>query len=61
MLNGDVYELSGMMSGGAAPSGSGVRVRVQELRAAEERVQDAWRTLEVFEREEAKGRSAREV
>jgi len=61
MLNGDVYEPSGTMSGGAAPSGSGVLVRVQELRAAEERVQDAWRTLEAFEREEAKGRSAREA
>ncbi len=61
MLNGDVYEPNGTMSGGAAPSGSGVLVRVQELRAAEERVQDAWRTLEAFEREEAKGRSAREA
>jgi chromosome segregation ATPase len=37
-LEGDVYELSRMMSSGAAPSGSGILVRVQELHAAEERV-----------------------
>jgi len=61
MLNGDMYEPSRTMSGRAAPSGSGVRVRVQELHAAEEWVQDAWRMLEAFEREEAKGRSAREA
>ena len=60
-LDGDVYEPSGTMSGGAAPSGSGVLVRAQELRAAEERVQDARRTFEALEREEAKGRAAREA
>jgi structural maintenance of chromosome 2 len=60
-LDGDVYEPSGTMSGGAAPSGSGVLVRAQELRAAEERVANARKTLETLEREEAKGRSAREA
>jgi len=49
------------MSGGAAPSGSGVLVRAQELRAAEEHVEDVRRTLEVLECEEAKGRSVREA
>ena len=60
-LDGDVYEPSGTMSGGAAPSGSGVLVRAQELRAAEERVDGARRTLEALEREEAKGRGARDA
>jgi structural maintenance of chromosome 2 len=40
-LDGDVYELSGTMSSGAAPSGSGVLVHAQELRTAEERVDGA--------------------
>ena len=44
-LDGDVYESSGTMSGGAARSGSGVLERAQELRAAEERVEDMRRTL----------------
>ena len=60
-LDGDVYEPSGTMSGGAAPSGYDVLVRAQELRAAEVRVADVRRTLEALEREEAKGRSAREA
>ena len=60
-LDGDVYEPSGTMSGGAAPSGSAVLARTQELRAAEERVADARRTLEALEHEEAKRRSARET
>jgi structural maintenance of chromosome 2 len=33
-LDGDVYEPGGTMSGGAAPSGSGVLMRAQELRAS---------------------------
>ena len=59
-LEGDVYEPSGMMSGGAAPSGSGILVRAQELRGAEERVAAARRTLAELEREEASRRAARD-
>ena len=54
MLNGDVYKPSGTMSGSVAPSGSGVLVRAQELRAAEEHVKGAWGTFEALSREEAK-------
>ena len=61
MLDGDVYEPSETMSGGAAPGGSGVLVRVQNLRSPEERVEDARRALEALEREEANGRAAREA
>jgi structural maintenance of chromosome 2 len=60
-LDGDVYEPSGTMSGGAAPSGSGILVRAQELRAAEERVAEARRTLGARESEEAAGRAARDA
>ena len=58
-LDGDVYEPSGTMSGGAAPSRSGVLVRAQELRGAEEQVANARRSLEALECEEPKGWSAR--
>ena len=59
-LDGDVYEPSGSMSGGAAPSGSGILVRAQEVRAAEERAAAARRTLATLEREEATRRAARD-
>jgi len=55
-LDGDVYDPSGTMSGGAAPSGSGVLVRAQELRA----VAAARRTLAELEREEVARRAARD-
>jgi structural maintenance of chromosome 2 len=53
----DMYELSGMMSGGTGPSGSGMLVRVQELRVGEY-VTEAWRRLGAREREEVAGRDA---
>ncbi|KAH9009648.1 condensin subunit, partial [Lactarius pseudohatsudake] len=43
------------------PSGSGVLVRAQELRAAEERVAQARGTLEALEREEAAARPGRDA
>ena len=49
MLDGDVYDPSGTMSGGAAPSGSGVLVHVQELCAVEECIAAAWRMLAELE------------
>jgi hypothetical protein len=59
-LDGDVYDPSGTMSGGAAPSGSGILARAQELRAVEERVAAARRTLGELEREEVARRAARD-
>jgi len=59
-LEGDVYEPSGTMSGGAAPSGSGILARAQELRVAEERVAAARRALAALEREEVARRAARD-
>ncbi|KAK8853473.1 hypothetical protein IAR55_004180 [Kwoniella newhampshirensis] len=37
-LEGDVYDPSGMLSGGAAPSSNGILVKVQELRAIEKQI-----------------------
>jgi structural maintenance of chromosome 2 len=59
-LDGDVYDPSGMLSGGSAPSGSGVLVKVQELLEVEGRLREAKKTLEDLEKEEQKGRKGRE-
>ncbi|TIA91937.1 hypothetical protein E3P99_00871 [Wallemia hederae] len=40
-LKGDVYDPSGVLSGGSAPSGSGVLVRAQTLRDANIKLRDA--------------------
>lgn len=50
-LEGDVYDPSGTLSGGAAPSGSGVLVKVQELRSIEKQITEHKRVLEDVSRE----------
>jgi hypothetical protein len=60
-LEGDVDEPSGTMSSGSAAGGSCVPVRAQELRAAEDRVEDIRRVLEALERAEARRHVAREA
>ena len=59
-LDGDVYDPSGTLSGGAAPSGSGVLVRVQELLDAERKLGQAQGRLQALERDEQKTRQVRE-
>lgn len=59
-LDGDVYDPSGTLSGGSAPSSSGTLVRVQELLGAEKKVADASRKLEQLETAEERGRDGRE-
>ncbi|KAI6127030.1 condensin complex subunit SMC2 [Pisolithus sp. B1] len=59
-LAGDVYDPSGTLSGGAAPSGSGVLARVQELLEAERRLGEAQGRLRELERGEEAGRGIRE-
>jgi structural maintenance of chromosome 2 len=59
-LDGDVYDPSGTLSGGAAPTGSGILVRVQELLDAERKLGQAQGRLEALEREEQKTRGKRE-
>lgn len=59
-LDGDIYDPSGTLSGGSAPSSSGVLVKVQELLEAERRLGEARGRLEMLEREEERGRVERE-
>ena len=59
-LDGDVYDPSGTLSGGSAPSGSGVLVQVQELIEAEGNLTQARETLTKLERESARSQGARE-
>lgn len=39
-LEGDVYDPSGTLSGGAAPNSSGILIKVQELRAIEKEIHE---------------------
>ncbi|KIJ53254.1 hypothetical protein M422DRAFT_222637 [Sphaerobolus stellatus SS14] len=59
-LDGDVYDPSGTLSGGSAPSSSGILIRVQELKDAEEALEEAKLVLAKFEKEEEKTSSVRE-
>lgn len=59
-LQGDVYDPSGTLSGGSAPSGSGVLIQVQDLLNAESRLNEANRNLQALEVEEGRSRKDRE-
>lgn len=59
-LDGDVYDPSGTLSGGAAPSGNGVLVRVQELLDAERKLNEARDRLQTLEQAEARSRGEKE-
>lgn len=50
-LEGDVYDPSGTLSGGAAPSGSGVLVKVQELRGIQKQIAEHKKILDEVSRE----------
>jgi structural maintenance of chromosome 2 len=60
-LNGDLYDPSGTLSGGAAPSGSGTLLRVQELLEADRRLGEAQSHLRDLERAEAANQEKREL
>lgn len=59
-LDGDVYDPSGTLSGGSAPSGSGLLIKVQEIQEEEGRLREARGRLERLEREAEQGRGRRE-
>ena len=59
-LNGDIYDPSGTLSGGAAPNGSGLLVKVQALLEAEGNLQQAMQRLAQLEREEQQAGDKRE-
>ena len=50
-LEGDVYDPSGTLSGGAAPSSGGVLVKVQELKALESKIAEHKKILEDVSKE----------
>lgn len=60
-LDGDVYDPSGMLSGGSAPSSTGTLVKIQELLEAERKLSEARRRLEELENAEAKGKAGRDM
>lgn len=59
-LEGDMYDPSGSLTGGAAPSGSGILVRAQELMDIGGRLEAARRALGKLEREGESKKQARE-
>jgi structural maintenance of chromosome 2 len=59
-LEGDVYDPSGTLSGGAAPSSSGVLVKVQDLLDAERKFGEATGLLQRLQQEEAQMKDVRE-
>ena len=59
-LQGDVYDPSGTLSGGSAPSGSGTLVKVQELLDAEGKLGEAKGRLDVLEKQYERERDGRE-
>ena len=59
-LEGDVYEPSGTLSGGAAPTSSGILVKVQDLLEAERRLGEAKGRLDVLEKQNERDRDRRE-
>ena len=59
-LEGDVYEPSGTLSGGAAPTGSGILVKVQDLLDIERRLGEAKGRLDALEKQNERDRGRRE-
>lgn len=59
-MAGDVYDPSGSLSGGSAPTTSGVLIRVQELLEAEDRLAKARAELEELEKSQGKSQKARD-
>lgn len=53
-VNGDVYDPSGTISGGSAPSSSGLLIRVQELKGVEKALDQAKALYHRLEQDEQK-------
>ena len=58
-LDGDVYDPTGMLSGGSAPNSTRILVQVQELLEIENKLRDAQTRLSTLEKEEEKSRNIR--
>lgn len=60
-VDGDVYDPSGTLSGGAAPSGSGILTRVQELQQVKRKLREAQERLRGLEEENRRSEREREA
>lgn len=60
-LKGDVYDPSGTLSGGAAPSSSGILVKAQDVRRCELELREARELLHELEGEAAASRANRQA
>ena len=60
-LDGDVYDPSGTLSGGSAPSSSGLLVKVQELKEAAARLEAAKAGLRKLEQAQASSKGAKDA
>lgn len=58
-LNGDVYDPSGTLSGGAAPTSSGLLTRVQEMNKAKAQLKEAQNELRSLESGDEKSQSVK--
>lgn len=59
-LQGDVYDPSGTLSGGSAPSSSGILIQAQKIKVAEENLHEATSALSRLEKEEEKSQGIRQ-
>lgn len=59
-LEGDIYEPSGTLSGGAAPTSSGILVKVQDLLDAERRLGESKGRLDALEKQNERDWDRRE-
>lgn len=59
-VNGDVYDPSGTISGGSAPSSSGLLIRVQELKGVEKALEGAKEVYKRLEAEEQRNAGKKE-
>ena len=59
-LQGDIYDPSGTLSGGAPPSSNKALISVQELLDIERKLGAAMERLRILEQEEARNKAARE-
>ena len=60
-VDGDVYDPSGTLSGGAAPSGSGILKKVQELQGVTKKLREAQVRLDGLEGEMRRSEREREA
>jgi structural maintenance of chromosome 2 len=58
-LEGDVYDPSGTLSGGAAPTSSGILTKVQEMNKARENLREAQAELTKLEKENEKSQDVK--